>query len=96
MIHTFSNLFSLPRVPLDYGDASKGMISLQMARIPASQQPSRGGIFLNPGGPGGSGTNFVQSIGQDFAEKWGKDWDFISWDPRTVKFSSAIILTHTL
>jgi hypothetical protein len=61
-----------------------------MARIPASQQPSRGGIFLNPGGPGSPGTYFVGTKGNELAEKWGKDWDLISWDPRTGKPGSVV------
>ncbi|CAG8601602.1 2430_t:CDS:10 [Acaulospora colombiana] len=79
------------RVPLDYADSSKGTIRLQMARIPASQQPSRGGIFFNPGGPGGSGVINIAQVGSDFVEKWGADWDYISWDPRGIWASEPFI-----
>jgi hypothetical protein len=74
------------RVPLDYADESKGTISLQMARIPATQQPSKGGIFFNPGGPGGSGASFIAGSGAILSKRLGPDWDFISWDPSASTF----------
>ncbi|PVG04110.1 hypothetical protein CPB86DRAFT_792851 [Serendipita vermifera] len=78
-------------VPLDYGDLSKGTISLQMARIPATQQPSRGGIFINPGGPGGPGTAAIAGLGGEISGRFGADWDCISWDPRGVWASEPFI-----
>ncbi|PVF95980.1 hypothetical protein CPB86DRAFT_787541 [Serendipita vermifera] len=83
-------------VPLDYNDTSKGTISLQMARIPATQQPSKGGIFFNPGGPGGPGTAFMAGSGPMLVEKLGPDWDFISWDPRSIGGSEPFIQGLTL
>ncbi|PVF95968.1 hypothetical protein CPB86DRAFT_553513 [Serendipita vermifera] len=80
-------------VPLDYADLSKGTISLQMARIPATQQPSRGGIFFNPGGPGGPGTLNIAQLGPVLAQDWGADWDYISWDPRGI-WDSEPFLNH--
>jgi hypothetical protein len=63
-----------------------------MARIPASQQPSRGGIFVNPGGPGGPGTESIAQLGPLVAQKWGPDWDYISWDPRMWLISSSLYI----
>jgi hypothetical protein len=63
-----------------------------MARIPASQQPSRGGIFFNPGGPGGPGTESIAQLGPLLAQKWGPDWDYISWDPRMWLVSSSLYI----
>jgi len=42
---------SLP-VPLDYTQASGETITLEVIRIPASIQPSKGSILFNFGGPG--------------------------------------------
>ena len=43
-------------VPLDYTNlSSNATLSLQLARVPASIQPSKGSILLNFGGPGGTG-----------------------------------------
>jgi hypothetical protein len=48
------------RVPLDYDDPTGPQISLRLARLPASDPSARiGTLFVNPGGPGGSGVDFV-------------------------------------
>lgn len=40
-------------VPLDYtGRLSAEQLSLQLVRIRATQQPSKGSLLINPGGPG--------------------------------------------
>lgn len=42
--------------PLDYTDSdSKETVTLQLIKVPALLGPSKGTIFLNFGGPGGSG-----------------------------------------
>jgi hypothetical protein len=64
-----------------------------MARIPASQQPSRGGIFFNPGGPGGAGTASLSELGPTLVQKLGADWDLISWDPR-MSIISPLLFIH--
>ncbi|CAG8678770.1 1047_t:CDS:2, partial [Acaulospora colombiana] len=61
--------------PLECGrisDATKGTINLQLARRPASQQPSRGALFL-------VGLSSVAVNGGSLAEEFGADWDLISW-----------------
>src|SRR5438094_10455367 len=48
-------------VPLDYGRPHGQTISLALVRLPASDPAHRiGSLFLNPGGPGGSGVQFVE------------------------------------
>src|SRR3990172_5680244 len=48
------------QVPLDYSNPGKAAISIAMIRLPASNPEQRiGSLFLNPGGPGGSGFNFA-------------------------------------
>ena len=51
-------------VPLDYDKPKGKQITLALARLPASN-PSRkiGSLFLNPGGPGGSGVDFLFGAG---------------------------------
>jgi hypothetical protein len=78
----FTNVTRVSSVLLDYADATKGNITLQMVRIPATQLPSKGGIFINPGGPGGAGTSFFGELSADLVAKFGADWDLVSWDPR--------------
>ena len=52
------------RVPLDYDRPRSGKIAIALARLPASD-PSRriGSLFLNPGGPGGSGVDYLFGLG---------------------------------
>jgi len=43
-------------VPLDYTDDSAAeILDIQLMRIPAAKTPKRGSVFMNFGGPGGSG-----------------------------------------
>lgn len=48
-------------VPLDYANEGAGKASLFVARYPAVNEPKLGTLFLNPGGPGGSGVEFILS-----------------------------------
>ena len=53
-------------VPLDYDRPRGAKITLALTRLPASNPSARiGSIFFNPGGPGGSGVDFVQGLGQE-------------------------------
>jgi hypothetical protein len=60
-----------------------------MARIPASQQPSKGGIFVSSDG---EGTVFLGSMVRELVQKCGTDWDIISWDLRMSLVFSIISL----
>lgn len=54
-------------VPLDYSDASRGNISLQLTRIPtAGDQPARGSILFNFGGPGEEARKTMVSFAEVF------------------------------
>jgi hypothetical protein len=48
-------------VPLDYdGSDTSAAVSIALVRLPASNAGARiGSLFFNPGGPGGSGVDFV-------------------------------------
>ncbi|KAG8840662.1 hypothetical protein FRB91_005822 [Serendipita sp. 411] len=69
-------------VPLDWQDASKGTVPIYVSRYPATKLPRKGYMFYNPGGPGLSGSRFIQSQGKLLQAQLGLDWDVISWDPR--------------
>jgi len=52
------------QVPLDYDQPNGATISLAIVRLPASDPAHRiGSLFLNPGGPGGSGVDFTLFAG---------------------------------
>ncbi len=53
--------------------------------IPATDQDIyRGTIFLNPGGPGGSGVDFLERVGTNISRIVGPSFDVLSFDPRGI------------
>lgn len=76
-------------VPLDYDNPSGETIEIAMKRRPAEKQ-SIGALFINPGGPGGSGINLVESAGEHFTGEILDSFDVVGFDPRGVGLSTAI------
>ena len=59
------------QVPLDYDQPNGATISLALVRLPASDPAHRiGSLFLNPGGPGGSGVDFVLFAGPSSLQRF--------------------------
>lgn len=79
------------QVPLDY-DTPTGAISIAVARLPATD-PSRriGSLFLNPGGPGGSGIDFLIGAGPFlYSDEVRARFDLVGFDPRGIVRSTAL------
>lgn len=71
-------------VPLDHEDPSGSMITLAVAMLPATDPEARIGVLVtNPGGPGGSGIDFLDN-GGPFTDDIARRFDIVSWDPRGV------------
>lgn len=73
-------------VPTDHDEPDGATTTLALTRLPATDPANRiGSLFTNPGGPGGSGVDFVQAAGE-FA--WTPEvrarFDVIGFDPRGV------------
>lgn len=64
-------------------------IELALIKLPAKGD-SQGALFSNPGGPGGSGIDFVAQTPGFFSTKLRENFDLVSWDPRGVGASSAV------
>ncbi|GJJ10333.1 hypothetical protein Clacol_004559 [Clathrus columnatus] len=79
-------------VPLDYANPSEGSATLALARL-RSQSPNRKGTILtNPGGPSGSGVDFVIARAGDLISNvTNGEFDVLSWDPRGVNHSRPAI-----
>ncbi|WP_019631910.1 alpha/beta hydrolase [Actinomadura atramentaria] len=79
------------RVPLDYAKPDGDTIGIAMIKLPATD-PSRrvGSLFTNPGGPGGSGIEFVRQAGRIFSSDLRRSFDIIGFDPRGVGESSPV------
>ena len=78
-------------VPLDYDQPNGAQIELGMIRRPADGPEPQGSLFVNPGGPGGSGFDFVNFTGDFwFDEEVRSNFDIIGFDPRGIGFSTAL------
>lgn len=80
------------RVPLDYSNPGAGTIELALARLPASDPAHRiGSLFLNPGGPGGSGVSFVLGAAPVlYTPEVRARFDLVGWDPRGIARSTPL------
>lgn len=80
------------QVPLDYDDRRGGTISISMVRLPALDPEQRiGSVFLNPGGPGGSGVDFAVFGGPFlYSPELRSKFDLVGFDPRGIARSTAL------
>ncbi|KZT62527.1 alpha/beta-hydrolase [Calocera cornea HHB12733] len=78
-------------VPMDYADPQPSEhVSLALRRWPstAPKKDYMGTLFINPGGPGGSGTDTVVTIGPLLGKILKGRYDIMSWDPRGVNMTT--------
>jgi pimeloyl-ACP methyl ester carboxylesterase len=80
------------RVPLDYDRPRGTKISLALIRLPAGDPARRiGSIFINPGGPGGSGVDFVRAAGPIlYSDEVRARFDLVGFDPRGIIGSTPL------
>ncbi len=78
-------------VPLDYDEPSGPMLDIELVRVPAGGERI-GSIFVNPGGPGASGIEFVEG-GFRFDENTSQRYDLIGFDPRGIGRSAPLTCT---
>ena len=72
--------------PLDWSAPDGRALTLVAGRVRATATPRLGSLFLNPGGPGGSGLDLLAGFPTEGLEQW----DLVSWDPRGVGRSTAV------
>ncbi len=78
-------------VPLDYERPRGATLSLALIRHPATDPGRRiGSLFLNPGGPGGSGVNMTFGITPFLPEELVERFDLVGFDPRGVARSDGL------
>lgn len=78
--------------PLDWSDLEGATITLALVKQPALGGDPLGSLFVNPGGPGGSGTSYVaESIDYGIGKPLQQAYDVIGWDPRGVEGSSPVL-----
>jgi pimeloyl-ACP methyl ester carboxylesterase len=83
---------ALVKVPLDYDAPTGAQTTIALARSPATDKKNRiGSLFVNPGGPGGSGVDLILSgFGGDLNGVLSGRFDIVGWDPRGIGASTPI------
>lgn len=76
-------------VPLDWDEPEGDTIEIAVARRNAPGTP-QGSLLMNPGGPGGSGYDFVAFYGGSVTEEVADGFDIIGFDPRGVGRSTPV------
>ncbi len=77
--------------PLDYDRPFGSAISLSLIRLPAADPTHRiGSLFMNPGGPGGPGVDFVRAIGKFLPLELRARFDIVGFDPRGIGRSTPL------
>ena len=72
--------------PLDWSAPDGRALTLVAGRVRATASPRLGSLFINPGGPGGSGLSLLSGFPTEGLEHW----DLVSWDPRGVGRSTPV------
>lgn len=77
-------------VPVDYANPDGDTIQLAALRAPSTGTKS-GSLLVNPGGPGGSGYDFVKDAAEiHFSQSVRANYDIVGFDPRGVKRSAPV------
>ena len=79
-------------VPRDHARPQGAKLELAMIRWPAGDRENRiGSLFLNPGGPGGSGVRMVREAPRPALAAFGRLYDIVGVDPRGVGASRPAV-----
>ncbi len=75
-------------VPVDYSDPSGAHLRLALVELPATSAHVIGDLVMNPGGPGGSGVQFLEST--TFPAALRSSFNLVSFDPRGIGQSDPV------
>ncbi len=84
-------------VPIDYESPDSGTTRLWVLKVPAkgggsaSGAAARGAMLVNPGGPGGSATQYAQMADFIVSSQVRNNFDIVGFDPRGVGKSEPIV-----
>ncbi|SIQ24361.1 alpha/beta hydrolase [Micromonospora avicenniae] len=79
------------RLPLDYDQPRGATTEVALLRVKARDQQNRiGSLFVNPGGPGGSGTSIALAAPYFFGDDVLDRFDVVGVDPRGVANSEQV------
>lgn len=78
-------------LPLDYDDPTGPTTDVAVLRVPARKPAHRiGTLFLNPGGPGGSGVEMAAASSFFLSPDLLDRFDVVGFDPRGTNFSDPV------
>ncbi|QGQ18628.1 alpha/beta fold hydrolase [Cellulomonas sp. JZ18] len=78
-------------LPLDYDRPQRGTADVALLRIRATDPAQRvGSLFVNPGGPGGSGVELAAAADQLFSPELRARFDVVGFDPRGTNYSTHV------
>lgn len=84
-------------VPLDHADPGSEQIEIAVARLDTADDGDQiGSLVINPGGPGGSGIDFLAQAAVVIPAEVQERFDLIGFDPRGVGASSAVECDATI
>ncbi len=75
-------------VPVDYSDPSGPHLRLALVELPATSAHITGDLVMNPGGPGGSGVQFLETT--TFPAALRSSFNLVSFDPRGIGQSDPV------
>lgn len=79
-------------VPLDYSKPNGATIAIGLYKVPARDQQNKiGTLFVDPGGPGGSGMSTAHSFANSGTGIVRERFDYIGFDPRGVGSSLPMV-----
>jgi pimeloyl-ACP methyl ester carboxylesterase len=79
------------RLPLDYDKPKGATTQIALLRVRAKDQKHRiGSLFINPGGPGGSGTDIALAAPYFLSQSLLDRFDIVGVDPRGIGASANI------
>lgn len=77
-------------VPIDYAKPEGHTVRIALRKAPALKGTARKGtLFINPGGPGGSGLDFAKQAPTYFSKEVRRAWDIVGFDPRGIGQSGS-------
>jgi pimeloyl-ACP methyl ester carboxylesterase len=78
------------KVPIDYDKPGGATLRLRVKVRQADSKAPIGRLFINPGGPGASGVEYLSAFVDDAGEKMLRDYDIVGFDPRGVGSSTPL------
>jgi pimeloyl-ACP methyl ester carboxylesterase len=79
-------------LPVDWSNPGGATFELALAKRPADDPAaSKGPLFINPGGPGGSGVSMALAATSRFSPEILRSFDIIGFDPRGVARSHPVV-----